>query len=68
MKPSRPLHQPAPPRHLHPLEPACSTMTAVASNSIVTRELACQAHRNLSFWEPRNPRQLAVYKPSSSVG
>ena len=21
MKPSRPLHQPAPPRHLHPLEP-----------------------------------------------
>ena len=21
-----------------------------------------------SFWEPRTPRQLAVYKPSSSVG
>ena len=41
---------------------------AVVSTSIVTGELACQAHRNLSFWEPRTPRQLAVYKPSSSVG
>ena len=51
-----------------PPEPACGTMMAVVSNSIVTGELACQAHRNLSFWEPRTPRQLAVYKPSSSVG
>ena len=51
-----------------PPEPACSTMLAVGSNPIFTGELACQAHRNHSFWEPRTPRQLAVYKPSSSVG
>ena len=51
-----------------PPEPSCSTMLARGQHSIETCELACQAHRNHSFWEPRTPRQLAVYKPSSSVG
>ena len=33
-------------------------MLAVLSTSIVTGELACQAHRNLSFWNGRSQVQL----------
>ena len=40
----------------------------VARHGALSRRRSLPTPRNLSFWEPRTPRQLAVYKPSSSVG